>query len=100
VIAALNGRGLVRPVSNLRLVIFPVGAVLAWLGLGADALAAPLGLFLALVVVHERGLARPEDRGAGGGEPGEGREHPCGEDPDLLGSDSLGELMRSAGLDR
>ncbi|MBW1687775.1 MAG: hypothetical protein JRS35_22285 [Deltaproteobacteria bacterium] len=94
---------LVRLVSNLRLVVFVAGLVLVWLVFGADALApgwlaAPLGAFLALVVVHdrvirgheraercvafyERGLARLEDRWAGGGESGErfrDRQHPCG----------------------
>jgi hypothetical protein len=42
---------LVRLVSNLRLVVFLAGVVLAWLAFGADALAAgwlaePLGSFL------------------------------------------------------
>ena len=112
---------LVRLVSNLRLVVFVAGLVLVWLVFGADALApgwlaAPLGAFLALVVVHdrvirgheraercvafyERGLARLEDRWAGGGESGErfrDRQHPCGEDLDLFGTGSLYELLCTA----
>jgi hypothetical protein len=112
---------LVRLVSNLRLVVFVVGLVLVWLAFGADALApgwlaAPLGAFLALVVAHdrvirgheraerclafyERGLARLEDRWAGGGESGErfrDRQHPCGEDLDLFGTGSLYELLCTA----
>jgi hypothetical protein len=109
-----------RLVSNARLVVFAVGVVMAWLVAGPEILStvwllAPLAVFLALMVVHERiiqareraegaavvyerGLARLEDRWAGGGATGErflqeDERHPYAADLDLFGKGSLFELL-------
>jgi hypothetical protein len=107
-------------VSYARLAMFALGAVAA-IGAARGTLApwwiaAPLAAFVALVVKHdrvirardamgraiayyERGLARIEDRWAGGGQGGERfqhAEHPCAQDLDLFGTGSLFELLSVA----
>jgi hypothetical protein len=108
-------------VSNLRLLVFIAGVIVAWLVFGTRALspawlAPPIAIFVVLLVVHdrllrararaqrsvafyERALARLEDRWAGGGEAGErfrDHHHPYSEDLDLMGEGSLFELLCEA----
>jgi len=109
-----------RRIAALRLAVFGIGALTAWLSISErvhpGALAVPGILFLALVRQHagvitardaarraiafyERGLARIEDRWSGGGEDGErfrNPEHPYSEDLDLFGTGSLFELLSIA----
>jgi hypothetical protein len=110
-----------RAIADARLIIFVLGAVLAWLvfvtyRLSPVWLLAPLAAFVALVVVHERvrraahratravvfydkGLARVEDRWAGTGESGDrflDPEHPYAADLDLFGRGSLFERLCTA----
>jgi hypothetical protein len=110
-----------RAVADARLIVFILGAVVAWLvfvtaRLSAVWLLAPVAAFAALVVVHERlrravhratravvfydkGLARVEDRWAGTGETGErflDPEHPYAADLDLFGQGSLFERLCTA----
>lgn len=110
-----------RSIGNVRLLVFTVGLVLAWLAWGAELLSAawllvPVTVFAGLVVVHarviddrkraersvqfyERGLGRLEERWAGAGERGErfvDDQHPYGRDLDLFGEGSLYELLCTA----
>src|ERR1043165_573729 len=109
-----------RPAAHARLLTFAGGALLmlaAWRGwLGAWWVALPVVSFVALIVRHdlvvhardaaaraiafyERGLARIEDRWAGGGETGErfrNPEHLYASDLDLFGPASLFELLSIA----
>ncbi|MFP8879937.1 MAG: DNA mismatch repair protein MutS, partial [Myxococcota bacterium] len=107
--------------SNLRLVVFFSGVLIAWLVFGTRSLAAgwlapPAITFAALLVVHDRllvrkdralrsvafyqrGLDRLNDGWAGGGERGErfrDSQHPYAEDLDLFGKGSLFELLCTA----
>ena len=104
-----------------RLAVFGIGLLIAWLAfvsraIHPGALAAPAIAFVALawhhahvirrrdramraIVFYERGLARLEDRWAGGGEPGERLRlegHPYADDLDLFGAGSLFELLSVA----
>jgi hypothetical protein len=108
-------------VSNLRLLVFLVGGVVAWMVFASHALVAgwlapPILLFVALLIFHdqllrrrdrslrsvafyERALARLEGRWPGGGEAGErfrDNNHPYAEDLDLFGVGSLYELLCEA----
>jgi hypothetical protein len=108
-------------VSNLRLAVFLVGAVVAFGVFGPGSmvpawLAPPVLGFALLVVVHdrmlqardrsariarfyERGLARLSGAWPGSGASGEGfadAEHPYAEDLDLFGRGSLFELLSTA----
>ncbi len=110
-----------RWLSNLRLAVFAAGAVMLWgvtstWNLAAAWLLAPATAFAALVLLHdraireraaaerstafyERGLARLEDRWAGGGESGErftDASHLYAADLDLFGRGSLFELLCTA----
>jgi hypothetical protein len=110
-----------RAIADARLIIFVLGAVVAWLvfvaaRLSAAWLVVPLVAFAALVVVHERvrraahratravtfydkALARVEDRWMGAGETGErflDPEHPYAADLDLFGKGSLFERLCTA----
>jgi hypothetical protein len=110
-----------RLLSNLRLVVFAAGVALAWLVLGPRDLPAawlllPVAAFGLLVLLHdrvirrrtaaeravafyERGLARLDDRWAGGGEAGErflDPDHLYAADLDLFGRGSLFELLSTA----
>jgi MutS domain V len=111
----LDGR-----LSNSRLGIAAVAALLAWLaywrGLSPWWIAAPVVAFLALARWHERvirardlsarsaefysrGIARIEERWAGGGEPGsryQDDSHLYARDLDLFGPGSLFELLSTA----
>jgi hypothetical protein len=107
--------------ANLRLLVFAIGVVVAWLVFGSRVLAAgwlapPILLFVALLFVHDRLLAerqraqrsvafyeraftRLESRWAGGGTQGErfrDPHHPYAEDLDLVGEGSLFELLCAA----
>jgi hypothetical protein len=107
--------------SNLRLLVFAAGALLAWPALYSQAIASawlalPAALFAGLVAWHdrelrararaerrlafyERGLARLEDRWHGGGVAGEefrSDAHAYADDLDLFGRGSLFELLCSA----
>lgn len=107
--------------SHARLALLAVGAVLAWLAfrtqvLSGAWLALPVTVFVAVMVWHDRvvraretaaravafykrGIARIEDRWAGGGEPGLrflDDEHPYAQDLDLFGRGSLFELLSIA----
>ena len=118
-VAALQRRE--RMLSGLRLAVFAAGVVLLWVVWGPRALApawllAPAAVFALLVVLHdrtirrrgaaeraaafyERGLARLEDRWAGGGEAGErflDPAHRYAADLDLFGRGSLFELLSTA----
>lgn len=103
-----------------RLVVFGLGALLAWAivarGMHPSALLLPVAAFVLLVkrhdtvirqrdaaaraiVFYERGIARLEDRWAGGGEPGDrfgSDDHLYAEDLDLFGRGSLFELLSIA----
>jgi len=107
--------------ANLRLLVFTIGVVAAWLAFGSKTLsagwlAAPILLFLVLLFVHdrllnereralrsvtfyERAIARLESRWAGGGTQGErfrDLHHPYSDDLDLVGEGSLFELLCAA----
>jgi len=108
-------------IGNARLLIFLAAAAVAWAAWGHDAIsgwwvAAPVAGFIALLVIHdrvlrarllaeravryyERGIARIEDRWAGGGERGDrfhDPAHPYAEDLDLFGKGSLFQLLSIA----
>jgi hypothetical protein len=110
-----------RTFSNLRLFVAAVGVLLLWFvygprGLAATWLLLPLAIFVLFVLLHdrvirrrkeaeraaafyERGLARLEDRWAGGGDPGErflDPDHLYAGDLDLFGRGSLFELLSTA----
>ena len=110
-----------RTIGNLRLLVFLIAAVLAWLAWWRGALspfwlALPLATFICLVVAHERvlrarrvceraaahyerALARVDGKWAGRGETGErflDKSHPYAEDLDLFGRASLFELLCTA----
>jgi hypothetical protein len=107
--------------SNLRLLVFLSGVVIAWLVFGTRSLAGgwlapPAVAFAVLLVVHDRlltqkdralrsvafyqrGLDRLNDAWSGGGEPGErfmDPHHPYADDLDLFGVGSLFELLCTA----
>ncbi len=107
--------------SNARLAVFALAALVAWTALGRQAitawwLLAPLGAFILLVVWHdrvlgrltcarrtaawyERGLARIEDRWIGTGDAGErflDEQHPYAADLDVFGRASIFELLSTA----
>jgi hypothetical protein len=110
-----------RLLSNARLFVFVAGVVQGFLAFGTRVLA-PVWLiptvlvFVALLIAHdrviqarrraersvafyERGLARLEDRWAGGGNTrrrDDQRAHPYAEDLDLFGAGSLFELLCTA----
>jgi hypothetical protein len=108
-------------VGNARLVLFLIGAWIAWAAfsqswLNGWWLVLPMVGFIALIVFHERvirareraqravrfyerSLARIEDRWAGTGEAGErfrDAAHPYAEDLDLFGKGGLFELLSTA----
>jgi hypothetical protein len=110
-----------RTIGNVRLLVFVIGGVLAWLAWGRHAvspfwLALPLAGFAILVVAHERVLrsrkaaqrsvahyeravARLDGQWTGRGETGErflDPLHPYAEDLDLFGRASLFELLCGA----
>jgi hypothetical protein len=106
--------------SYARVLVFGAGLAAAYFAargvLSPWWIAAPLAGFVVLIVIHdrvirarnamsqaiafyERGLARIEDRWAGGGDGGErfqDPEHPYAQDLDLFGSASLFELLSLA----
>jgi hypothetical protein len=108
-------------IANARFAAFAAAAALAWLSfwaghLSAWWLAAPVALFVLLIVLHARvarvrkraeraaefydkGLARLDDHWAGTGEPGNrylDPNHPCASDLDLFGSGSIFERLCTA----
>ncbi|MCC6860549.1 MAG: hypothetical protein IT158_18425 [Bryobacterales bacterium] len=108
-------------IGNARLGVAVLAAVLAWLAFSAEGISgwwllAPLAVFIALAMVHERvlrlratgeramrfyqrGLGRLEDNWAGKGETGDrfsSEQHPYAEDLDLFGRGSLFELLSIA----
>ncbi len=110
-----------RGISDSRLIVFIVGAVMTWFvfatnRLGPVWLVFPVLAFLSLVAGHEwvrraahrasravvfyeKGMARLEDRWAGTGEQGErflDPEHPYAADLDLFGRGSLFERVCTA----
>jgi hypothetical protein len=110
-----------RLIASARLAVFVSALALAWLAFGAGRasaawLAAPLGAFVALAVVHdrvfaarnrarraiafhERALARLDGRFAGTGTTGDAYadpSHPYALDLDLFGTGSLFELLCAA----
>jgi len=110
-----------RTLGNLRLLVFVIAAILAWLAWWRGAisplwLVLPVALFVCLVVLHERvlrarraceraaahyqkALARLDGQWAGQGETGErflDQAHPYAEDLDLFGHGSLFELLCTA----
>lgn len=110
-----------RTLGNLRLLVALAAIVLAWLAYARGALSfwwllAPVALFAALAVMHdrvlrgraaceraaayyERALARLENRWAGSGESGDRYHdpaHPYADDLDLFGNGSLFELLCTA----
>jgi hypothetical protein len=110
-----------RWLSNLRLAVFGLGALTAWLAFGTRSIdwiwvVPPVLGFGLLLVVHDRviqrrtradravgfyqaGLARLEERWAGSGVRGEQYRdptHPYAEDLDLFGEGSLFELLCTA----
>jgi hypothetical protein len=110
-----------RTIANLRLLVFVIAAILAWLAWWRGAisplwLALPAALFVCLVVLHERvlrarraceraathyqkALSRLDGQWAGQGETGErflDHAHPYAEDLDLFGQGSLFELLCTA----
>jgi hypothetical protein len=110
-----------QALGNARLVTLAAGAVLLWLVyqsgvLGWAWLTAPVVVFLALMVMHDRvlrdrsrarraaafyeaGVARVTDTWAGTGESGErflSADHPYAADLDLFGRGSLFELLTTA----
>ncbi len=107
--------------GNVRLAIAAVAAVMAWAAFARDAfsgwwLLAPLGLFIGIVIYHERiarrqqfarrgieyyerALARLDGKWAGAGSPGDRFRDPAhvyAEDLDLFGRGSLFELVCTA----
>jgi hypothetical protein len=107
--------------ANLRLLVFAIGVVMAWLVFGSRVLAVgwlapPILLFVVLLFAHDRLLAerqraqrsvafyeraftRLESRWAGGGTQGErfrDPHHPYADDLDLVGEGSLFELLCAA----
>jgi len=110
-----------RNYANLRLLIFAVGIVIAWLAWGSGLVTAwllllPIAAFIALAVMHDRvirsledarrrtafyegGIARLNDRWIGRGTPGTrfgDPNHPYAIDQDLFGRGSLFELLCTA----
>jgi hypothetical protein len=110
-----------RWLSNLRLAIFLLTALIAWLAFGSQQISVlwmiPAVLSFGILMVwhdrvlragersqriagfYERGLARLEERWMGGGDPGLGDpppHHPYADDLDLFGDGSLFELLSSA----
>ena len=108
-------------VANARLLMFVVGAVLAWFAFGAHKvhpvwIGVPVLAFVSLVVVHDRllrsirrvkngleyyrrGIARIEDRWMGTGWDGADlapKDHPYADDLDLFGHGSLFQLLCTA----
>jgi hypothetical protein len=108
-------------IGNLRLFVFLVAAVLAWLAWWRGAISPfwlilPVAIFVCLVVAHEfvlrdrraceraaahyeQALARVDGNWAGRGETGErflDKTHPYAEDLDLFGKSSLFELLCTA----
>jgi len=108
-------------IGNLRLVTGIVFLIVVWLAVGPRVISgfwvlAPVVIFVALVVHHERvralgrrtqraasfyerGLARIEDRWIGTGDPGLAffeESHPYGVDLDIFGKGSLFELLSQA----
>ena len=110
-----------RRLGNARLLVAVAAAVMVWLAVGRNAMAgwwllAPVAVFAALAVAHdrvlrrravaaraveycERALARLDHHWAGAGEPGDrysDPSHPYAEDLDLFGRGSLFELLSTA----
>jgi len=110
-------------VGNAKLAVVAAGLLLAWLSLARHALAsywllAPIALYLALAIFHERtlrararaetaaafyrkGLARIEDRWSGTGQSGarfRDENHVYADDLDLFGPGCLFELLSTARL--
>jgi hypothetical protein len=110
-----------RAISNGRLVVFGIGAAMAWLAVGRGLfsvwwIVVPAVVFLALAIRHEAvlqslkratravafyesGLWRLEDNWAGTGSSGTrfaDPHHPYSEDLDLFGTGSLFELLCTA----
>jgi len=110
-----------RWLSNLRLAIFLLTALIAWLAFGSQQISVlwmiPAVLSFGILIVwhdrvlragersqrivgfYERGLARLEERWMGGGDPGfddPPPHHPYADDLDLFGNGSLFELLSSA----
>ncbi|MDG2051045.1 MAG: DNA mismatch repair protein MutS [Myxococcota bacterium] len=110
-----------RRLSNLRLVLFLLTGLLAWLAFGSQQIGAiwvllAVASFGILMILHERvlrkgqrsertlafyrrGLARLEERWMGGGDQGLDHPptgHPYADDLDLFGEGSLFELLNSA----
>jgi hypothetical protein len=110
-----------RWLSNLRLAVFGLGGLAAWLAFGTHAIdwiwvLPPAVAFGLLLIAHDRvigrrtradravdfyqaGLARLEERWAGSGVRGEAYRdlsHPYAEDLDLFGQGSLFELLCTA----
>lgn len=107
--------------GNARLAVAVAAAVIAWLAFGRESLspwwlAAPVGAFVVVAVVHSRvlrardvaqravtvyarGIARIEDRWAGNGDPGNefnDLHHVYAADLDLFGRGSLFDLLSTA----
>ncbi len=107
--------------ANLRLLVFAIGVVVAWLVFGSRTLpplwlGPPILCFVALVIAHdrllvvreralrsvayyERALSRLESRWVGGGTQGErfqDSDHPYADDLDLVGKGSLFEYLCEA----
>ena len=110
-----------RTIANLRLLVFVIAAILAWLAWGRGVLhafwlALPAGAFACLVLMHDhvlrarraseravayyqKALARLDGKWTGQGETGErflDPSHPYAEDLDLFGPGSLFELLSTA----
>lgn len=110
-----------RRIAPARLASFVGIVVVGWFAFGSGQIAGawlwlPLGLFLALLILHDRvirgrtraerraalyeaGIARLEDRWTGIGETGEHlcpEDHPYAEDLDLFGEGSLFQLICTA----
>jgi len=110
-----------RWLSHTRLVSFLVALALTWFALGTESVSAlwiaPAALVFAVLVIahdrvirardhacraadlYERGLARLEDRWAGGGNVGDefrDADHPYADDLDVFGEGSLFELLCTA----
>jgi len=119
--AVQSRRRIENRISIVRLILFAAAVGLVWPALFIDALAwwwllAPLAAFTGAVIWHarvirarelaergvafyERGLARIEDRWAGGGNAGDSflaASHPYAADLDLFGRGSLFELLCTA----
>ncbi|MAJ58564.1 MAG: hypothetical protein CBC48_00690 [bacterium TMED88] len=110
-----------RLLSNLRLVVFLLTGLIAWLAFGSQQIGViwmipavlSFGVLMIwhdrvlregersgrIVAFYERGLARLEERWMGGGDRGLGDpppHHPYADDLDLFGEASLFELLSSA----